>query len=205
MLRSLRFKSLPSTQTRARALAEAGARAWTVVRADRQTHGRGRMDRSFSSGNGGLYFTVILRPRLRPTGLARFSLRTGRLLSKTLSALSGEKTKVKPPNDVLALCPDGRWRKICGILIEASGGQKSLDWVLVGIGINLNNRLPASLPEAASLRSISCGKIGKEKFYREILKTLRKSWGTDYRTGPRNRLVAQGSRTETVAGVALSR
>lgn len=178
MKRVHRFASIASTQTRARELAEAGAPAWTVVRADRQSAGRGRMDRRFSSGPGGLYLTVVLRPRMKPTGLARFSLKTGRLMTKTIAALSGVKTKVKEPNDVLALCADGRWRKVAGILIEASGGRTSLDWVAVGIGINLNNAIPETLPDAASLASIAGRTLGVERFHRGLMRALREAWRT---------------------------
>ncbi|PIP83074.1 MAG: biotin--[acetyl-CoA-carboxylase] ligase [Elusimicrobia bacterium CG_4_9_14_3_um_filter_62_55] len=176
MKRIHRFKSIPSTQTRSRVLAQAGAPAWTVVRADRQSAGRGRMDRRFSSGPGGLYFTVLLRPRMSPPDLARFSLNTGRLMTKTVGALAGIKTKVKEPNDVLGLCADGRWRKVAGILIEASGGRSSLDWVAIGVGVNVNNAVPRSLPDAASLASIACRPIPLEAFYRGLMRSLKEAW-----------------------------
>ncbi len=176
MKRLHHYKTIASTQTRARKLADAGAPDWTIVRADRQTGGRGRMDRKFSSGPGGLYFTIILRPRLKPTGLGAFSLKTGRLLTRTLGTLSGIRTKVKEPNDVLALCNDGQWRKIAGILIEASGGYESLDWIAVGIGINLNNTIPEGLPDAASIASIAGKKVGIERVYRGLVSSLRRSW-----------------------------
>jgi BirA family biotin operon repressor/biotin-[acetyl-CoA-carboxylase] ligase len=176
MKRIHRYKSIVSTQTKARELAERGAPAWTIVRADRQTGGRGRMDRKFSSEPGGLYFTVLLRPKMKPAGLGNFSLRTGRLLTKSLGRLSGVKTKVKEPNDVLALCGDGRWRKTAGILIEASGGSASLDWIAIGIGVNLNNPIPPGLPGAASLASISGRRHGIERFYRGLVADLKAAW-----------------------------
>lgn len=176
MKRIHRYRALPSTQTRARVLADAGAPAWTVVRADMQTRGRGRMERRFASAKGGLYLTVLLRPRMKAAGLGDFSLKTGRLLTRILGRLSGVRTKVKEPNDVLALCADGRWRKAAGILIEASGTGMSLDWVLVGIGVNLNNPIPADLPGAAALGAIAGRRIGVERVYRELLRSLKSSW-----------------------------
>jgi len=170
------YKTIRSTQTRARELADAGAPAWTIIRADRQTGGRGRMDRKFSSKTGGLYFTVLLRPRFKPTSLGQFSLKTGRLLTRALGELTGAKTKVKEPNDVLALCSDGRWRKVAGILIEASGGSNSLDWIIIGMGINLNNEMPLGLPHATSIGLILGKRVSNERVYRGLTRHLRKAW-----------------------------
>lgn len=137
-----------STQAVARALAEQGAADHTLVWADRQTRGRGRLARRWQSGPGGLYFSLILRPSFAPDKLAAFSLLTAEAAAAALSQETGLATQVKPPNDVMSGS-----KKLCGILAEASGGSKSLDWLVVGVGINVNNK-PA-LKRAASLASLT--------------------------------------------------
>ncbi len=145
--------SAESTQTLARALAASGSPSGTMVWADAQTGGRGRMDRKWSSAPGGIYATLLLRPKVPPAALAELSVLAAGSVAAALSAL-GVKTLVKPPNDVLARAPRGKaWRKICGILAEASTRGGKTEWVLVGVGINVSNPLPRGL-QAASLKSL---------------------------------------------------
>ncbi|MFA6030700.1 MAG: biotin--[acetyl-CoA-carboxylase] ligase [Elusimicrobiota bacterium] len=170
----LRLRSTPSTQAVARRLAAEGAPAWTLVRADRQTRGRGRLERSWSSGAGGLYVSLVLRPRLAPAALADLSLLFGEACAAALRALTGLETFVKPPNDVLARAGDGSWRKVCGILLEASGDSKMVDWVVAGIGINVRNRIPRALPEAASIQTLTGRAPETDEVLDAVLKELRR-------------------------------
>ena len=174
MKRVLRLRSTASTQTLARRLAEKGAPAGTLVRADRQTSGRGRMDRRWSSGKGGLYFSLILRPRMAPSELANLSLSTAASCARSLARVSGLETVVKPPNDILAR-PRGSTeppRKVCGILMEASGDTKRVHWVVLGIGVNVNNRLPAALREAATLSGLAGRRLDADRVLARLLKAL---------------------------------
>ncbi len=193
IVRVKRFKTTVSTQNAARRLAEKGAPAWSVVWADRQTGGRGRMDRRWSSGVGGLYFSLILRPKLKPERLAALSLRAGRICAGALRKVSGLAVRIKPPNDVLARPKGSRgpYKKICGILIEASGrplttcggGTSSrkrsvgcapfVEWVIIGIGVNVSNRIPPSLPHAASLAGLSGAAFTEEEVLKAVLRPLR--------------------------------
>jgi len=142
-----------STQTQARKLAEEGCPDATVVWADRQSAGRGRLERHWESPEGNLYFSAIFRPRFAPTALAAFSLGAAGAIAAALRAHAGVATAVKPPNDVYAL--KGRSaRKICGILAEAAGGQEKLDWLVVGVGINVN-LVPPKAPNATCLKCLT--------------------------------------------------
>ncbi|MFA6091755.1 MAG: biotin--[acetyl-CoA-carboxylase] ligase [Elusimicrobiota bacterium] len=177
-LRILRFKRIASTQDTARRLAERGAPSWTVVLADRQRRGRGRMERSWSSGAGGLYLSVILRPRAAPADLARWSLLCGQACAAALQKASGLKTVVSPPNDIFASAPGsptGAYKKVCGILLEASGDTKNVDWLIAGIGINVDNRLPKTLERASSLRTLlgRRRRISKGTILKAVIKELR--------------------------------
>jgi len=149
--RLVRLAKVDSTQSEARRLAEAGAPDGTLVWARSQTAGRGRMGRRWRSAPGGLYASWLLRPAFPPSRLGELSLACGEALADALRDF-GVKTAVKLPNDVLAMCPDGKARKLCGILCEAAGDSKGLDWLVIGFGVNVNNRPP--LKRSTSLRSL---------------------------------------------------
>ena len=160
-----------STNNVAKELAEQGEPANTMVLACRQTNGRGRFERTFSAEEGGVYFTLILRPYACPSRNQSFSIKAAQAVSEALNALFEIKTKIKAPNDVLAWDAKSRsWKKICGILIEASASETKTDWMLVGIGINVNNKIPASLKSTAvSLKQLLGQDIMKEVVLEEVL------------------------------------
>jgi len=142
-----------STQTQARKLAEEGCPDGTVVWADRQSAGRGRLERRWESPKGNLYFSAVFRPSFPPTRLADFSLSAARSVAAALREHAGIETAVKPPNDVYARKGEEA-RKICGILAEAAGGQEKLDWLVVGVGINVN-LVPPKAPNATCLKCLT--------------------------------------------------
>jgi len=168
--RLVRLTSVASTQSAARKLAEQGAPDGTLVWSLTQTAGRGRMGRRWRSGPGGLYVSWLLRPKFPPARLADFSLACGAAAAAALRDATNIETAVKPPNDVLALCTDGRYRKICGILCEASGGSSSLDWLVVGIGMNVDNAPP--LKRSTSLRALTGRRVGLEPVLRALMRRL---------------------------------
>lgn len=174
--RLVKKKAVSSTQTLARQLADKGAPAWTLVWADRQTHGRGRMDRRWASAAGGLYASLILRPKLRPTRLARLSLEAGQAAAEAVAEASGLPTRVEMPNDVLAKAPNGDYKKVCGILIEAAGDSKHVEWLVVGFGVNVNNKVPNTLPQAASLAKLAGKPFEVEKVLACMLDRFAAAW-----------------------------
>lgn len=168
-MKLVRLKRVDSTQTVARRLAEEGAPDGTVVWALSQTAGKGRMGRKWNSAPGGLYASWLLRPKFAPDRLGEFSLACGEVLAESLRGF-GVKTAVKPPNDVLALCPDGKGRKICGILCEASGTDSKLDWLIIGFGVNVNN--PPALKRSTSLRTLTGRRVAVSAVLRASLAGL---------------------------------
>lgn len=138
-----RFASLASTQDLAHELAGQGAPAATVVVASEQTKGRGTRGREWSSGAGGLWLTVILRPTA-PPALEGLSLRVGMRLAAALEAAAGVPIGVKWPNDLIA-----RDRKLAGILCEARWLGDRPGWVAVGVGVNVANPIPSELADQA--------------------------------------------------------
>ena len=155
--RLVRLTRVDSTQAVARRLAEEGAPDGTLVWALQQTSGRGRLKRRWRSAPGGLYASWLLRPKFAPARLGALSLACGEALAEALRDF-GASTTVKPPNDVLALCPDGKARKLCGILCEAAGDSERLHWLAIGFGVNVNNAPP--LAKAVSLSTLAGRPVG---------------------------------------------
>lgn len=122
--------TLGSTNDRLRSLAVAGAPEWTVVSASRQTQGRGRLGRRWISPPGNLHLSVLLRPP-RGTELGILPLAAGLVVAEAVRA-RGAPAQVKWPNDVLV-----GDRKLAGVLAEAQSAGGAVEWVCLGIGVNL--------------------------------------------------------------------
>ncbi|MHC1579031.1 MAG: biotin--[acetyl-CoA-carboxylase] ligase, partial [Dehalococcoidia bacterium] len=127
------FPELGSTMDAARELAKKGAAEGTIVIAEAQTRGRGRLNREWLSPAGGIYFTIILRPRISPAYAPRINLMASVAVAATIKKLFGLKVGLKWPNDVLI-----EGRKVCGILAEMDAEMDVVNFVNAGIGINAN-------------------------------------------------------------------
>jgi BirA family biotin operon repressor/biotin-[acetyl-CoA-carboxylase] ligase len=125
-------KTVDSTNDLAKELAEKGAPEGTVVIAEEQTSGKGRLDRGWVSPPGGIWLSVILRPETPLMEAARFTLLAAVAAAKTIEAL-GLMPEIKWPNDILL---DGR--KVSGILLELNGQLGKVNYLVIGFGINAN-------------------------------------------------------------------
>jgi len=105
----------------------------TIVFAESQSRGKGRLGRKWFSPEGGLWFSLILRPYIEPKQALKLTLLGSVAVVKTMNVLYGIRAEIKWPNDVLI---DGR--KVCGILTEASIRGKNLDFAVLGFGVNAN-------------------------------------------------------------------
>ena len=140
------YDEVDSTLDVAHTMAEQGAPSGTLVLADHQRTGRGRLGRSWSSPSGrGVWCTVVERPD-DPRALDVLSIRVGLRTAEALDAFADEAVGVKWPNDLVT-----RSGKLGGILVEARWAGSSLQWVAVGVGINVV--APADVCTAAGLRS----------------------------------------------------
>jgi BirA family transcriptional regulator, biotin operon repressor / biotin---[acetyl-CoA-carboxylase] ligase len=137
------FDEVGSTQKVAAEMVEAGAASGTVVIADQQTAGRGRLGRSWHSPPGkNLYATVILRPKMPIAEVPRLSLVAGVAAAEAIATVAPRMVALKWPNDVWL-----KGRKAGGIIAEAvTDPAQNLVCVLLGIGLNLNLS-PADIPE----------------------------------------------------------
>jgi BirA family biotin operon repressor/biotin-[acetyl-CoA-carboxylase] ligase len=136
-----RHATLGSTNDRLKELARAGAAEGTLVFADAQTAGRGRQGRIWASPVGNLHVSMLFRPDAEAAAL--LTLAAGVAVTEGLAPWRVE-PRLKWPNDVVL---DGR--KLGGILAESSSTASSLDWVVVGIGLNVKGELPPDLREQA--------------------------------------------------------
>ena len=128
------FPAIDSTNVKAHELALNGAAEGEVVIAEAQSRGRGRMTRVWQSPVGrNLYASVILRPPLPPSAAPQITLTAGIAVAELLSPYCPGRVAIKWPNDILI---DGK--KICGILTEMKSSAAGVDFVILGIGININ-------------------------------------------------------------------
>jgi BirA family biotin operon repressor/biotin-[acetyl-CoA-carboxylase] ligase len=146
----LSYRTLGSTNQLAFRLAEGGVGEGTLIVSDEQTKGRGRMGRSWHSPPGvGLWMSLILRPDLPPFKAPGLSICAGLALAQAIKTLSGMDAKIKWPNDCLV-----NGLKVGGILLELSAELDRIDFVIAGIGVNVNHQ-PADFPKKLSSSATS--------------------------------------------------
>ncbi len=128
------YQTLDSTNRKAKDLAAHGAAEGTVVIAEEQTAGAGRMGRNwFSPAGKGIWMSVILRPTMLPADAPKITLLSAVATVRAIEDLYGLPAAIKWPNDVLI-----SGKKVCGILTEMVGEMDALHYLVVGIGINAN-------------------------------------------------------------------
>lgn len=144
-----------STMNEASQLALDGAPHGTLVIAEEQTAGRGRLGNAWvSEPLVGLYFTLVLRPPLAPASAPIITLMAGIAAAEALHEVSGLGFDLRWPNDVLVT-----EKKCAGILVEMTAQPERIEHVLLGVGINVNHsRMPAELASDATSLSIEAGR-----------------------------------------------
>lgn len=157
------FQEIGSTMDVARELARNGAVDGTIVIAETQSRGRGRLGREWVSPEGGIYLTLILRPRISPTYAPRLNLVASVAVATTIRTLFGLKAELKWPNDVLI-----EGKKICGILAELDAEVDMTNFVNVGIGINANASI-SEFETATSLKKVVGREISRKQFLSSLL------------------------------------
>jgi BirA family biotin operon repressor/biotin-[acetyl-CoA-carboxylase] ligase len=154
------LEQTPSTMDLAKELARKGCPPFTTVVAGRQARGRGRLRRVWSSEEGGLYFTVVLRPRIPVLWSARVNFLASFTLASILRQGYGVAAGLKWPNDILV-----EGFKLCGLLAEMETEGEQVSFINIGVGLNVNNDLPKVQPPAVSLKAL----LGREVPRRELL------------------------------------
>jgi BirA family biotin operon repressor/biotin-[acetyl-CoA-carboxylase] ligase len=158
------FAELDSTNTRARELAESGAAEGEIVIAESQTQGRGRLGRRWESPPlSNLYLSIILRPGLPPKHAPQITLAAAVALVETVGSFLPRPPVIKWPNDILI---DGK--KLAGILTEAACDTECVQYVILGIGLNLNYRAE-TMPQTLRQRATSMADRAGENLSRETV------------------------------------
>lgn len=170
------YDSLDSTNEMAKKMASQGIEEGTVIVAERQLSGKGRMGRLWVSEPGtGIWFSVVFRPEIKPQYAARLTFVIAVAVCKALRRSTGLPIMIKWPNDLLL-----EKKKICGILTELSAEIDQINYIVAGIGININHDKEEFPPEiratAGSLFSISGQKYRRAELLVEIMKDLEEQY-----------------------------
>jgi BirA family biotin operon repressor/biotin-[acetyl-CoA-carboxylase] ligase len=158
------YPTVSSTMDVAREAAARRAAEGTVVVAEEQTGGRGRLGRSWINPPGVLAVSVVLRPAMDE--LFRIGMVSSLATSRCVDATTGLRSTIKWPNDVLL-----RDKKVSGILMESSLRGQSVDWVIVGIGLNIDLD-PSGFPEIADTATSIAVELGHEVSHLAVLLRL---------------------------------
>ena len=165
----LRFEELPSTNTFALEQAKKGAGEGLVVRADFQSAGRGKPGNTWISPAGeNLLFSVLLRPPVKPAKAPMLTQIAARSIANIL-AQRGIKTEFKRPNDLMV-----EGKKICGILTESVSNSEKIEYVAVGVGLNVNSSGKTLLDTAVSMKDLLKKEVPMDNLLGDILAELRK-------------------------------
>ena len=167
------FQTIDSTNTRAKQMAAEGAPHGTVLIADSQTGGRGRMGRSFHSPAGsGIYMSMILRPQCRAKDLMHLTCATAVAAIDGIQASTGLRPGIKWTNDLVV-----EQKKLGGILTElVLDGNGNVDYAVIGIGINCSQtteQFPEDIRQiATSLHLCTCEKVDRADVIAQIVVAL---------------------------------
>ena len=164
-------EEIDSTNNAAKRLAREGAAEGTVVVAESQTGGKGRLERQFFSPKGkGIWFSVVLRPKFLPQEAPKCTLLAAVAVARAMTEF-GLKPGIKWPNDLLY---DNK--KLVGILTEMSAEMDGINYIVIGTGINVNIA-PEEFPEelrsvATSLSQMKGENLPRVKFLQAVLRAL---------------------------------
>jgi BirA family biotin operon repressor/biotin-[acetyl-CoA-carboxylase] ligase len=168
------YEELGSTNDRAKELADEGAEHGEVVVAEAQTAGRGRRGRTWSSpARKNLYFSVVLRPDLPPSRAPELTLVASVAVCEALRQ-AGIDARIKWPNDLLA-----SGRKIAGILTELAADPDCVQWVVLGVGVNVNARaedFPAEVRGEATSVLLERGQAAPRALFAAACFTALEAW-----------------------------
>jgi BirA family transcriptional regulator, biotin operon repressor / biotin---[acetyl-CoA-carboxylase] ligase len=180
------YDEIASTNDAAYALALSGEKEGAVVTAEYQTKGRGRLGRKWVSPKGkGVYLSIVLRPDVLPREISAITLFSALSVAMTIREETGLPALIKWPNDVLI-----RKQKISGILTELNGEADKVNFVIVGIGININTKKEL-LPEGGTSVFAEKGlQVSRVDFTKKLLKNIDKYYSV-FNSGKMDRIIKE--------------
>lgn len=167
-------EEMDSTNNQAKVLAREGAREGLLVITERQSQGKGRLGRSWESPAGtGIWMSLILRPCILPRYASQLTLIAGLAMCEVIQEITGLDARIKWPNDIVV-----NGKKVCGILTEMSAEMEGINYIILGIGVNVNmGFFPEELCYASSL-----AREGKREYSRKaIIKGFLEKFEADYK------------------------
>jgi BirA family biotin operon repressor/biotin-[acetyl-CoA-carboxylase] ligase len=162
------FDSVTSTMNVALQLGIEGSPEGTLVIAESQTRGRGRLGRSwFSPKYKGIYFSLILKPKILPNFTSMLTLLCAVSICEAIKKITGLESQIKWPNDILI-----SHKKVGGILTELKAEMDAVNFIIIGIGLNVNNDKKSLTSGATSLKEHKKESINRIGLLQEILRTM---------------------------------
>jgi len=161
------FDEINSTNEQAKKQAGSGAINGSLFIADRQTGGRGRLNKQWSSPEKvGVWMSILLRPDVLPSKIMQISLISGIVICKAINNQTGLNAQIKWPNDIII-----NGKKVCGILTEMVTEEQRISFVVNGIGVNVNTlEFPEEIKDIATSLYLETGKMFSRKLLiQEIL------------------------------------
>jgi BirA family biotin operon repressor/biotin-[acetyl-CoA-carboxylase] ligase len=166
------FDYLSSTMDLAMQKGMQGAPSGTLVLAEAQVRGRGRLGREwFSPKYKGIYLSLILRPDIAPASCPVLTLMSAVSICEAFKSLLHLEAQIKWPNDILV-----NHKKIAGILTEMNAEMDKVNFVVIGIGLNVNNDKKSLLPQATALKQELGQEVRRVVLLEEILRTLENNY-----------------------------
>lgn len=175
------YEQLDSTNTKVSELALEGAEHGTVVVAGCQTAGKGRRGRLWESpAEGNIYTSILLRPDFATEKAPMITLVMAYSVAKVLQENGFADVQIKWPNDLVL-----SGKKVCGILTEMYLQGTAIDYIVVGVGVNVNTSVfPEALVDKATSLFLECGKLlNKEQFIVDIVETFMEMYDRFVKTG----------------------
>lgn len=169
-MKTFYYEETDSTNIRARELAREGQPHGTLIVADAQTEGRGRQGRTWQSPAGGsIYMSVILRPEIPASKACMLTLVAALSTAEAIKECTGIDAGIKWPNDLVI-----NGKKVVGILTEMSAGTDKIDYVVIGVGINVNvEGFSVELKKTATSLKIETGlSFDRKTLIRAVMKRL---------------------------------
>jgi BirA family biotin operon repressor/biotin-[acetyl-CoA-carboxylase] ligase len=183
-----------STMTACVRLAMEGAPEGTVVIAESQTRGRGRLGRVWDSPKyAGVYLSLLLRPELAPAQAPLLTLMTAVSVAEAVEHSCGIALRIKWPNDLFA-----GTKKVAGILTELSAETDRVNFAVIGVGINVNNEKDALVSGATSLKEAGGTQVNRLGLVQNLLRGIEKDYCHMQQRGPRDILKRWRMRSETI-------
>jgi BirA family biotin operon repressor/biotin-[acetyl-CoA-carboxylase] ligase len=162
------FDALSSTMDMATQLALKGAKEGTVVLAETQSKGRGRLGRAwYSPKYKGLYFSLVLHPKISLDKASIITLLAGVSICEAIKEVLGLELQIKWPNDILM-----HNKKLGGILTEIKAEVDEVSFIIIGVGLNINNDLKSLISGSTSLKEDKGEQVSRINILQEVLYKL---------------------------------